>query len=172
MLINSYTSLLQRHRRPLSGTLFLTGTRRAGAGLAVALVALAGCSSEDCIDMGCGPPYVEVQFEPVITQAGHYRIDVVADGVASGCEFDFHPDERWSGASACASALLGGGVSRDQATEVAGYGLPQAAEVSISVFRDGQLWAEHTFEPVYRPVELFGDGCGTCSVAKEVVQLP
>jgi hypothetical protein len=90
----------------------------------------------------------------------------------STCEIDFRPDRGRSGASACGSLLLRGGVSRDLATEIVDYGLPQAADVTIAVFRDGQLWAEHSFEPVYRGVELRGEGCGECVVATEIVALP
>jgi hypothetical protein len=139
---------------------------------ALALVTLAGCGSEDCISMECGPPNVEIQFEPSISQAGHYRFDLEVDGMPSTCEFDFLPDGGRSGASACGSLLLRGGVSRDLATEVVGYALPQATRVTIAAFRDGQPWAEHSFEPVYRGVELRGEGCGDCVVATEVVALP
>jgi hypothetical protein len=122
--------------------------------------------------MACGPPSVEVQFEPVITQAGHYLLNLDVDGTLSTCEIDFRPDGGRSGASACGSLLLRGGVSRDLANEIVGYALPQSENVSIAVFRDGQLWAEHSFEPRYRGVELRGEGCGECVVATEVVVLP
>jgi hypothetical protein len=140
--------------------------------MAVAAVTLAGCWSKDCIEMDCGPPNVEIQFQPAITQAGHYLLSLDVDGVQSTCEIDFRPDGGWSGASKCWSLLLRGGVSRDLATEIVGYDLPEAANVSISVFRDGQLWTEHSFEPRYRGVELFGEGCGECVVATEIVALP
>jgi hypothetical protein len=86
--------------------------------------------SEDCISMECGAPSVEIQFEPSISQAGHYRFDLEVDGMPSTCEFDFRPDGGRSGASACGSLLLRGGVSRDLATEVVGYALPQATRVT------------------------------------------
>jgi hypothetical protein len=126
----------------------------------------------DCNDIACGPPSVEIQFKPAITAAGHYRLDLDVDGVQSTCEVDFLPDGGRSGASACGSLLLRGGVSRDVATEIVGYALPQAVNVSIAVSRDGEPWAEHTFEPRYRGVELRGEGCGECVVATEEVVLP
>jgi hypothetical protein len=140
--------------------------------LAAALAMLAGCSSHNCIDMGCGPPSVEILFEPAITQAGQYRFTLEADGARSTCEVDFRLDGGWTGASACPSLLLKGGVSRDLATAIVGYALAQATNVSIEVSRGGQLWVEHGFEPRYRGVELRGEGCGECVVATEVLELP
>lgn len=172
MFLKICSSLLQSGGQRFGCVVFLLGTSKAGAALWLALATLAGCESKDCIDLACGPPSVEVKFEPVITRAGHYRLDLDVDGVPSTCEIDFRPDGGRSGASACFSLLLRGGVSRDFATEIVGYALPQAAEVSIAVFRDGQFWAEHSFEPVYRGVELRGEGCGGCVVATEVVALP
>jgi len=145
---------------------------RAGATLAFALTMLAGCGSQNCIDLGCGPPSVEILFEPTITQAGRYRLELDADGTRSTCEVDFRLDGGWTGVAACASLLVRGGASRDLANEIVGYALPEAEHVSIALWRGGQLWAEHTFEPRYRGVELRGEGCGECTVATEVVELP
>jgi hypothetical protein len=153
---------------------FLATPSRAGAALAVAWVALAGCTSEKgCIDMECSPPTLEILFEPTITQAGRYRFSHDADGATSSCEIDFRPDgPGWSGASSCNYLILRGGLSRDLANEIMGYALPQAARASLAAFRDGQPWAEGSFEPVYRAVELHGEGCGECIVAREVLPLP
>jgi hypothetical protein len=148
---------------------FPSGTVRAT--LMLASLALGGCET-NCIDLACDAPSVEIRFEPAITQAGAYRLNLEADGTRSTCEVDFRPDAGWSGAAACGSLLLRGGVSRELATEIVGYSLPQARDVSIEVFRQGQLWAKHRFEPRYRGVELRGEGCGECVVATEIVELP
>lgn len=153
----------------------LFGMPRSGAVLALAFAVVpfaGGCGSVECDDTACGPPSVEMQFKPAITEAGHYRLDLEADGVRSACEIDFQPDGGRSGASACGSILLRGGVSRDLATEIVGYALPQAMNVSIAIVRDGQPWVMHSFEPRYRGVELRGKGCGECVVATEEIELP
>jgi hypothetical protein len=138
----------------------------------LACVPIAGCKSVGCIAIECDPPSVEVLFEPPITAAGHYRFDAEVDGARSSCEVDFRTDGGWSGAAACGSLLMRGGVSRDLATEIMGYALPQAKNVSIAVFREGQLWAEHSFEPRYGGVASRGEGCARCVVATEEVELP
>lgn len=147
--------------------------------LLVAL-AFAGCSSVECNDVACAAPHVEISFEPAITEAGHYRFEVDADGRRSTCEVDFimtegftgTPGQGFTGASACGALLLRGGVSRDHATEIVGYSLPEASSVTIEVFRGDESWVEHSFTPRYRGVEVNGAGCGECTVASEVVELP
>lgn len=124
------------------------------------------------MDTECEPAHIEVRFEPTITQAGQYRFDVELDGVRSSCDVDFRPDGGFSGVAACNHLLLRGGIARDRATEIAGYSLARASDVSVAVFRGGQPWATHSFEPRYRSVELNGEGCGECIVATESVELP
>ncbi len=171
MLATIGSPRMQHSGRRLSRPVSLRETAQAYAALALALVPWLGCGSQNCVDMACDAPTVEIRFEPVIVQAGAYRFNLDVDGALSSCEVDFRPDGGWSGASACASLLLAGGSSRDLATEITGYTVSQATNVSIEIFRDGQLWAEHQFEPRYRGVELWGEGCGECQVANEVVAL-
>ena len=122
--------------------------------------------------MACSPPHVEIQFEPSISEPGRYRFEVEADAQRSACEVDFQLTGGFTGASECGALLLRGGVSRDYATEIIGYALPQATSVSIAVFRNDEPWVEHGFTPRYRGVEVNGEGCGECTVATEVVELP
>jgi hypothetical protein len=157
-------------RRAVS--LVSTSLAEAALALAFASALLSGCRSMDCIDIACGPPSVEIQFKPTITEAGHYRLDLEVDGVRSTCEVEFRTDGGWSGASACNSLILRGGVSRDLATEIIGYSLPEGDNVSLALFRNGEPWVEHRFVPRYRGVEIAGEGCGECIVAIEEVVLP
>jgi hypothetical protein len=143
-------------------------------------VACAACSYTECNSRPCAPPHVEIRFEPAITDPGHYGFEVDADGRRSTCEIDLImtdgftgvPGEGFTGASACGALLLAGGVSRDYATEIVGYTLPQATSVSIVLFRGEELWVEHAFTASYRGVEVNGEGCGECTVATERVVLP
>jgi hypothetical protein len=145
---------------------------RAASLFALASAPFVGCSSQECNSMTCPPPHVEISFDPVISEAGHYRFELDADGQRSTCEVDFRLDGGFTGASACGALLLRGGLSRDYATEIVGYTLPQATSVSIAVFRGDELWVEHSFTPRYRDVEVNGEGCGGCTVATEALALP
>ncbi|MET0591263.1 MAG: hypothetical protein ABW133_01090, partial [Polyangiaceae bacterium] len=53
--------------------------------LALASVFVPGCTTKACTEIGCGTP-LRVNFVGATDVPGRYRVDLVADGVATTCE--------------------------------------------------------------------------------------
>lgn len=127
----------------------------------MASVFVPSCTTKACTEVGCGTS-LQVQFSGATDVPGRYRVELVADNVATSCEVSLDPNDRpvCSGANVLWHILAypdkGDGVVRIQGFEL-WSGTP--AEIDFVVYRDDKIVGGETFRPTYTESRPNGEDC-------------
>jgi hypothetical protein len=133
----------------------------AGASLGTAsLGAVSGCGPS-CGDIACIEA-VTVRPDVILSEAGNYEVDFVADGVATSCTVKVPSTVP----AKCTN-------QRAYVAQPDGHGITfvsldgEYSSLQVTMLRDGTSIADQTYAPKYDGAELDGPGCGTCPAASE-----